>query len=152
MILKFLLRRATPFLEGILNMMKTPDPKATPPSLRSFLDPYLEEGEICERKVEQEELKVEECFREKKGYNETTLNVLKQPNPNTMGENRRSICTSEHIEVSDKLLNLIPELLNDVDNELLMFQVSKEEVKEAVFAMVVFKAPGPDDFPSKEIE
>ncbi|XP_059077176.1 uncharacterized protein LOC131876285 [Cryptomeria japonica] len=54
---------------------------------------------------------------------------------------------SEPTEVSDKILNLILQVLNDVDNELLMSRVSEDEFKEAVFAMDAFRAPRPDDFP-----
>ncbi|XP_059070346.1 uncharacterized protein LOC131860017 [Cryptomeria japonica] len=53
----------------------------------------------------------------------------------------------EPTELRDKLLNLIPPVLNDADNELLMCQVTKDEVKEAVFAMASYKARGPDGFP-----
>ncbi|XP_059073198.1 uncharacterized protein LOC131874013 [Cryptomeria japonica] len=54
---------------------------------------------------------------------------------------------SKPTEVSERLLNLIPQVLNEADNELLISRVSKEEVKDAVFAMATFKALGPDGFP-----
>ncbi|XP_059070738.1 uncharacterized protein LOC131860358 [Cryptomeria japonica] len=53
----------------------------------------------------------------------------------------------EPTKLSDKLLNLIPPILNDADNELVMCQVTEEEVKEVVFAMAAYKASGPDGFP-----
>ncbi|XP_059073498.1 uncharacterized protein LOC131874234 [Cryptomeria japonica] len=53
----------------------------------------------------------------------------------------------EPIEISDKLLSLIPQVLDEADNELLIRRVSEEEVQEAVFTMASFKAPGPDGFP-----
>lgn len=54
---------------------------------------------------------------------------------------------SEPTEISDKILSLIPQVLYDANNELLISRVSEEEVKEAVFVMASFKAPGPDGFP-----
>ncbi|GLJ25897.1 hypothetical protein SUGI_0496450 [Cryptomeria japonica] len=82
-----------PFLEGILNIMKTPDPKRPPPphSSGNFLGLELEEGEISRREEEQEGLKVKDSFREKKGNKEVTPNVLKMLNPNTIGDDGRGM-------------------------------------------------------------
>lgn len=53
----------------------------------------------------------------------------------------------EPTELSDKLLNLIPHVLNDADNELLVCKVTEEEVKVVVFSMVAYNTPGPNGFP-----
>ncbi|KAK8629910.1 hypothetical protein V6N13_078727 [Hibiscus sabdariffa] len=47
----------------------------------------------------------------------------------------------------DSITNIIPRLVTKEMNEILCKQVSKEEVKEAVFNMGSLKAPGPDGFP-----
>ena len=45
------------------------------------------------------------------------------------------------------MLNTIPRILGENENDNLMENVTEEEVKQAVFSIKAFKAPGPDGFP-----
>ena len=45
------------------------------------------------------------------------------------------------------LIYSIPRNINDEDNDVILDQITEEEVKKAVFSMKAYKAPGPDGFP-----
>lgn len=80
-----------PFLDGILNMIVTPESKKVPTPSRRCLGPELEEGEIPQAKIEQEGLKVEASIKEKKGLNISTPPVIVHLIPNSMGSYGRNI-------------------------------------------------------------
>lgn len=45
------------------------------------------------------------------------------------------------------LINTIPQVLGEVENNSILGRITEEEVKRVVFSMKVYKAPGPDGFP-----
>ena len=49
--------------------------------------------------------------------------------------------------IKRSMLNNIPTVLGNEENDKLRKKVSKEEVKKVVFSMKVFKASDPDGFP-----
>ncbi len=45
------------------------------------------------------------------------------------------------------LINLIPQVLGEAKNKIILGNITKEEVKRAMFSMKAYKASGPDGFP-----
>lgn len=51
-----------------------------------------------------------------------------------------------NLQAQDDMLNLIPNLVNEAGNKMLMAAFSKEEIQNATFSLGANKAPGPDGF------
>ena len=49
------------------------------------------------------------------------------------------------------LINSIPRILGEEENNQMLGNITEEEVKSVVFSMKAFKAPRPDGFPPKKI-
>ncbi|XP_059073619.1 uncharacterized protein LOC131874319 [Cryptomeria japonica] len=58
----------------------------------------------------------------------------------------KSLLSVEMVVVDDEFVNLIPPLVSQEDNKMLMAPFSLAELKEIVFSMHPEKAPGPDGF------
>ena len=52
-----------------------------------------------------------------------------------------------NLMIKRSLINSIPRIIGEEENDLILGNIMEEEVKRVVFSMKSFKAPGPDGFP-----